>query len=323
VLARTGGAADVFELFWKYGTRDFRAIGHKIIYAANAWRTLQTIGWRHGEPILRSLAYALLAHEGTNPAGRSDDADVPGRENVARARRIRAAWQAGRVDAAAAGDLLTSMRTVTPAQACERIVDLLNREISPASLWDALFMSCGELLLRQPGIVSLHTLTTINAIYFAYQASGNDETRRWLLLQAAAFVPMFRQNMAGRGALGDLRIDTLARQDVPGAVAPAVEQIFADVSRDKPAAARKTLALLQAHPVEGPQALMTAARRLIVSRGTDSHDYKFSSAVLEDFAHLTPAHRHRFMAASMFWLKGSGGQDTPLYRRIQAALTRS
>ena len=47
-------------MFWRYGARDFRDIGHKAIFVANSYRTLVTIGWRHAEPILRSLAYALL-----------------------------------------------------------------------------------------------------------------------------------------------------------------------------------------------------------------------------------------------------------------------
>src|SRR5687767_8063493 len=37
-LVRNAGAAEVIELFWRYGARDFRAIGHKAIYVANAWR---------------------------------------------------------------------------------------------------------------------------------------------------------------------------------------------------------------------------------------------------------------------------------------------
>ena len=40
-----------------------------------------------------------------------------------------------------------------------------------------------------------------------------------------------------------------------------------------------------------------------------------------DFHHTSAAHRHKFMAASMFWLKGSGGQETALVRRTRAALT--
>ena len=45
----------------RYGARDFRAIGHKAIYVANSCRTLESIGWQHAEPVLRSLAYARMA----------------------------------------------------------------------------------------------------------------------------------------------------------------------------------------------------------------------------------------------------------------------
>lgn len=81
-LARSAGAADVFELMWRYGARDFRSIGHKAIFVANSWRTLQCIGWQHAEPVLRSLAYALLNREGSsdNPARADLPADRPGRQ---------------------------------------------------------------------------------------------------------------------------------------------------------------------------------------------------------------------------------------------------
>ena len=80
---------EVFEVFARYGCRDFRDIGHKAIFVANSFRTLQTIGWHHAEPVLRSLAYALLHHEGTNPAKRDGDPDRPGRKNAERAARSR------------------------------------------------------------------------------------------------------------------------------------------------------------------------------------------------------------------------------------------
>jgi hypothetical protein len=87
-LVRSAGASEVIELFWRYGARDFRAIGHKAIYAANAWRTLQTIGWRHAEPVMRSLAFALLEHEGTNPASATPTRSAV-RENLKRVGKIR------------------------------------------------------------------------------------------------------------------------------------------------------------------------------------------------------------------------------------------
>lgn len=38
---------ELFELMVGYGCRDFRDIGHKAIYVANAFRTLECIGWQH------------------------------------------------------------------------------------------------------------------------------------------------------------------------------------------------------------------------------------------------------------------------------------
>src|SRR5205823_14575278 len=92
-LARSVGANEAFELFARYGCRDFRDIGHKAIYVANAFRTLQCIGWQHAEPVLRSLAFALMHHEGDNPAKRDGDPDRPGRRNAELCRKIVAEWR--------------------------------------------------------------------------------------------------------------------------------------------------------------------------------------------------------------------------------------
>ena len=66
--------------------------------------------------------------------------------------------------------------------------------------------------------------------------------------------------------------------------------------------------------------MMATARRPDLREGRDSHDYKFSSAVLEDFFNVTPAWRDRYLAASVYWLKGSGGTDSPVLQRTRAAL---
>ena len=55
-------------------------------------------------------------------------------------------------------------------------------------------------------------------------------------------------------------------------------------------------------------------------KGNDAHDYKFSSAVLEDYYHASPAWRDRFLAASLFLLPGSGDRDNDLVQRTRAAL---
>lgn len=317
--SRSAGANEIYETFWRLGARDFRDIGHKAIYVANSYRTLQTIGWRHAEPILRSLAYALLEHEGTNPAQRDDDRDRPGRDNLRRATRIRPDWQRGRPSRDASIDLLAILRTASANDASEAVVRQLNNQVDPASIWDALFLAAGEWLMSQPGIVGLHCVTTINALHFGYQMSASDETRRFLMLQGAAFLPLFRQAMKARGRINEQRLDTLEPLAPTAAGPEAIAEILADISRDKQTAARKTLSLVETTPA-ATRDLMTAARRLIFSRGTDSHDYKFSSAALEDYHHVSANLRPRYLASSVFWLKGSAGQETDLVRRARAAL---
>jgi hypothetical protein len=320
-LVRNSGASEVIELFWRYGARDFRDIGHKAIYVANAWRTLQTVGWRHAEPVMRSLAFALLEHEGGSPAQRDADADRPFRQSLQRVLRIRRDWRRGRVTPQAAADLLAALRTGSAAEGPDRVVTMLNQGIDPSCLWDGVFLTAGELLMRQPGIVGLHCVTTVNALHFAYQTSENDETRQLMLLQAAAFLPMFRGAMLGRGQLQNRRIDQLEPLEMQANAEPGrVEEIFADVSRDRVAAARKTLTLLQNAPAATARNLMAAGRRLIFTKGRDSHDYKFSSAALEDFYHITPHWRMRYLATSMFNLRGAADRDNDLIRRTRAAL---
>lgn len=316
---RSGSAGEVYEAFWKLGARDFRDIGHKAIYVANSCRTLQTIGWRHAEPVLRSLAYALLDHEGSNPAKRDDWRDWPGRDNLARAAKLPAFRHAGKVDAAVSNEVLQQQRSASANDASRQVIELIGRGIHPGCIWDGLFLTAGELLMRQPGIVGLHTLTTLNALHFGYQTSSVATTRAFLLLQAAAFLPLFRSAMRDRGGLGTQRLDSLEAER-PGS--DAIASILAAVSRDRARAARLTLGLLQEYP-EQLNGLMHEARRLIFAKGNDSHDYKFSSAVLED-AHCLPARwRGHYLAASMFNLRGSGDRDNSLIGRARAVLGKT
>jgi hypothetical protein len=317
-LARMSSLNEVYEMFWRYGARDFRDIGHKAIFVANSYRTLVTIGWRNAEPILRSLAYALLDHGNeANPARNDHAVDRPGRENLRRLRRIRADWQRGEVARESVTDLLTTLRTANAGDAAEEVVTMLNARVDPACIWDALFLTAGELLMKQPGIIALHAVTTTNALAFGFHTSSNDETRRYLTLQAASFLTLFRDRL---GMLPNTpRIDAFEPGELVGEGQRTIDDIFTTLSRNRLDAARKALALLQ-NRASQRETLMATARRLIFAKGTDSHDYKFSSAALEDFHNVTPTWRNRYLAASVFWLKGSAGDDNRLVQRIRTAL---
>jgi hypothetical protein len=315
-FARTAGANELFEVFARYGARDFRDIGHKAIYVANSFRTLEVIGWHHAEPVLRSLAYALLDRSGAkeNPAQADLPADRPFLANLEAAKKLREDWSSGKPSTEATSDLLVALRTGSATDLSELTVKLLNDGAGPQSTFDAFFTGAGEMLMQAPGIVSLHAMTTTNALHYSWQRTSNDETRRLLLLQNAAFLPLFRGNRADSG----MHLDALEPLAPSAKGEDAAAEIFSELGADRLAAARKTLGFLRDHP--DPRPFADAARRLIFLKGNNSHDYKFSSAVLEDYEHLSPPWRHRLLAASVFQLRGSDAPDNQLVQRTRAAL---
>src|SRR5579863_1490791 len=179
-LARTAGAHEIFEILCRYGIRDFREIGHKQIYIANSFRTLEAIGWQHAEPVLRSLAYALLDRAGDkeNPARADLPTDRAFRHSLTLVSRIHDGWLDGRPDAEATSELLEAIRTGSTDDTSEKLVELLNRGAAPQSLFDAFFEGAGEFLMRAPGILSLHAATFTNAAHYAWQRTRDDDTRK-------------------------------------------------------------------------------------------------------------------------------------------------
>lgn len=315
-IVRTLPATEVFELFAQYAARDFRSIGHKAIYLANAWRTLQVIGWEFAEPVMRSLAFAMLNHEGeANPAQSDLAPDRPWRENVALVDRIPAGWTQGQISSDATRDFILLCRSGSASDTATMAAEALERGVSAASVWDGNFVAAGELLMRQPGIVGLHGLTSLNALHYLWQSVGDEPLRKRLLLQACAFSSLFRDAARNRGQLKDLTIDAV-QSGVEGKV--TVDDILAEVSRDKLQAAKK----LHAFVTAGGNAydVIQASRRLVFLKGRDAHDYKYSSAVLEDWQHVSPDWRPTFLALSVFNLKGSGDNDSGLLPRTRAAL---
>jgi hypothetical protein len=315
-LVRTAGANELFEIFTRYGARDFRDIGHKAIYVANSFRTLEVIGWQHAEAVLRSLAYALLDRGGAkeNPAQADLAADRPFRQNLEGVKGIREGWLAGKTEAGATKEMLQGLRTASAQESSELTMKLLNDGVAPQSLFDAFFDGAGELMMRVPGIVSLHAVTFTNAIHYAWKRVEDDETRRLLLVQNAAFLPLFR----GKGQNEGTRIDALEPMMPEAKGEAAVAEIFAEISKDRLLAARKMLGYLEMGG--SAQTISDAARRLVFLKGTNSHDYKFSSAVLEDHEQLSPPWRDGLLAAGAFYFRGSGERDNELVGRIRGAM---
>ena len=97
-----------------------------------------------------------------------------------------------------------------------------------------------------------------------------------------------------------------------------LDGVLDNIGKDRASAASGLLGLLDAGT--DPEDFTDAARRLIFLKGNNSHDYKFSSAVLEDFYHLSPAWRNRYLAASTYQLRGNSANDNTLVARTRAAM---
>jgi hypothetical protein len=317
-LARTASRDECFELFARYGARDFRDIGHKAIYTANSFRTLDAIGWHHAEPVLRSLAYAQLKYDGPVPSKSDAAPDRPGRRNAERVKAIQPEWRNGKPDVGATKSLLETFRTSSEEEAPAAVVDALNHGVAADSVWDAILAAAGELLMRKTNILTLHAVTSANALHYAFKTTADPESRLMLLLQNAAFLPLFRQGV-GEKNLSSQRLDAIEPAPRASDSNDPLADIFAEAGHDRLSATGKTLAYLQ--DSHDAPSLMHAARRLVFLKGNDAHDYKFSSAVLEDYFDLSPQWRDRYLAAAMFYLPGSGAPDNALVQRIRAAFS--
>ena len=61
-LVRSTGANELADLLYRFGTRDYRSLGHKSIFVAHGWRLLQFIGWQHAETVARALGASRSAN---------------------------------------------------------------------------------------------------------------------------------------------------------------------------------------------------------------------------------------------------------------------
>jgi hypothetical protein len=323
-LARSASANELFDVFARYGCRDFRSIGHKAIYVANAFRTLQCIGWRFAEPVLRSLAYALLNHTGEpNPATANLFADVAWARTQAQLPKFNRQWLSGQTDAARTQELLASLRSDSPEQAVDRVATMVQQGVHPQSVSDALYLSAAEMLGQQPGIVALHAATSTNALQYAFLHAKSPKVRQAVLLQNAAFIPYFRQAMQARGQVATATIDAhlavIPQDQSSGRLSSEQLQVIFDaISSNRTTAAEEMFQYLSSG---GPaESVIQSARRLVFLKGNDSHDYKFSSAVLEDYYNLSPQFRPTYLAAAAYLLPGNGDRDNGLVNRIKQAL---
>lgn len=313
-LARSSAKpAAVFEQFWKYGARDYRNIGHKAIFVANACRTLETIGWQHAEPVLRSLALGLLDFERTLSMNgyALDDQCFAANEKLARG------WPAASASRGSA-ELVVAMRTASVADVCAETAKRLNAgQLNPAGVWDAVHLFAAELRFRSTGanvIAGIHAVTAANGLHTAWRRAASPPLRGLLLLQAVGWMAQFQSFAASRaGLLSAALLKEL--QPIAGTVDEALEAIAAKPTE----AAARMLPLAASAEHRGP--LVEGLLRYAITRADEVHYYKYLVSILESESLVSPAARPALLASAALYAKGPSSPEPGWVQRTRAALS--
>ena len=309
-FARLAAPEQLSELLFRYGIRDLRAIGHKAIAVQNVHRLLPIVGPEYAPPVLRSLAAALQNYgSGSNPATSDLPSDRTWRAFHAMLGEIPKTWKQGRRDDVARNELVRTLREDSELDAGRAVIDLLKHGVSTDSIWEALFATAAELVLRQPTVVPVHAQTSANAFHYVFRHARAEDTQRLALLQSAAFMPAFHRRV--RHAQPGLRIDELEPLAASGTDADALRDAFSELPHDRTAGDRKALHYLQQGGSAGT--LVASARRHLARNGRRSHDFKFTEAALENYKEMAPTPwRDRVLAASMAYFTASGAAPSPV-----------
>jgi hypothetical protein len=318
-LVRSRGAHEVMEGLWKYGARDYRNIGHKAIFVANALRTLQVIGWRHAEPVLRSVVLGLLDFKDREVNGYrfENQTYLPNRTRIAEhGPRLPGNWTRSGGHRPATLEVLEILRTGEISRAIERSLELLQSgTVGAVAIWDAAHLAAGELMMRQPGIYGIHTVTSLNGLRYAYEMAADHQNRLLLLLQGLGWMGQFGTFMGQtQPGLGPQQITSVPNVEISVDPTAALNSVFETLAVDPPAAAAQA----QAYAARGGNlsGFVSMARRLVVRKQSDAHHYKYATAVFEDLGLVSPEWRPQILATSVYYLRGQNSADDSLVQAI-------
>jgi hypothetical protein len=341
-LARSAGARQAFETFWQYGCRDVSLIGHRAIAVTNGWRTLETVGWQHAEPVLRFVVHNLL-----NSNGCPDRYYEP---NVARVDKVLdilpVGWPAGYADRAATAEAFALLRQGQSERACELAVKQLAGGVGAQPLWDAIHIAASELLIlhaSDTGMAArpLHANTTANALHYAFNTCSVPRIRLLILLQEIAWIGDFVRSHLGDEMLSDIKPVDLGGSLPAARATEAVQDLFeqlpprtydlssrtkggyALVQRDARAdLGRQVFALVNQDPAAAGLYMQAARKWLCAKAVVEAHEFKLPAAMFEDYSLVSPEWRPRLLAASAHWLHGKQSPDSQLLREAREEIQK-
>jgi hypothetical protein len=338
-LVRNEGGKAAMGRLWPYVARDSSNIGHRAIAFVSAWRTLETVGWQHAEPVCQFVVRELNAGKYLPPLYR------PNRERAEKGTgKLPADWAGRRGDRGATLELLALLRAGDGKAACESAFAALEKGAAQAqAVWDAVFLAAGEIMLRfntyeQLPARPLHTSTSMNALHYAFHACPDPAARLYTLLMAVDWTAGYIATELGRKKLRDVKITALPEAAVPDTAQKAVEALFSaqpvrkfdegsklftseyvGKKEDMDGLVGSAFAFARKYSDHRPFA--AAALRLVCLKATqNAHDVKFPAAIFENYEAVSREWRPHLLAASMHWLPGTRMEDNPGVKQAREAL---
>ena len=315
LVASAGPAAraELLEVLWPFALASFVDLGHKVIYAAQVARALETQPEHAVEPALRSLVCALLH-------GRARPQTEVFEGALERASELAPTWRQGREEPAESEALARALRGASASAAQDAVVLALAGGLGPHTAWDALRLRAGELFLSRArsepaedprALLPVHAVTVVEACGHVARHAASDRTQRAALLTAAGRLAELERELEQRGCLAAEPSDLLAlgageepaelaalfAEAAPGAVCAALERSPEDL-----AAYRSRLA--EAH--------FLGAR--------EHHQPKCAAALLAEGARVHPRFAARLLATGVAYLPTSLEPATELAARALRAL---
>jgi hypothetical protein len=319
-LAATRGPRHAMARMWIWGARRVAGtLGHHPIIIANAWRTLEALGWQHAETALRYMARYFPLHE----------ADASFEPNRNRAQRMReslpAGWAADTPNRPATLEVYALLREGRGDDACEAICrQLSGGQATAGAAWDAVHLAAADLLVRYElgggplGGSLIHDVTSTNALRYGFDACDDDPVRLVLLLQAASSLCEAFVLPAAR----DKRLRPLNLLELPAADGSDLNEVFAALpwkssyneqkSPDERAASDRAcrLALGMVNQERQARAFQQSARSLLCRKATSNpHDFKYLAAAFEDAGRANLKWRPYLLASSVHALHGTQSDD--------------
>jgi hypothetical protein len=322
-LARNPGG---FAHMWRFGARDYRNIGHKAIYTANACRTLDAIGREHAEPVMRSIALSHVDFGKDQQVNGYAFEDQCYAGNVRRigelAPKLPGNWATGKSNPAATRALLETLRTLSPDEACASIGSALREgKATASSVWDAIHLAASELMMRtrSSAIVGIHAVTSANGMHYAWVANNDPAERLLFLLQGAGWIAQFRTWAQSREPnLRTHPITEIEASREKESAEDTLEGAFANIGASADQAVPRVLRLA-ADPATR-KAFVTRALSETIVKANEVHHYKYLAALVEDTTLVSPEWQPHLLAAMTYYGKGTNDKETPVMMRAREAV---